>query len=180
MSNSLLTAPTPRAVTSRCARLDSHRAHPCRSADRLRTSKSHLAAMEDLLTFAMRTRMPNLLLVRAKQQRQGQNHRKVQTWLIAGRARSLRRCDSVPVLNVQMPPGPDERRFSAAALEALGAPDRNNERLAARAGHGDAHAASNRCAPARHRRSALFTVTATPLPQPAALTSITVAFLGDF
>ena len=31
-----------------------------------------------------------------------------------------------------MPPAPDERRFFAAVLEALGAPDRNNDRLAAK------------------------------------------------
>jgi type II secretory pathway predicted ATPase ExeA len=37
---------------------------------------------------------------------------------------------AVPVLKVQMPPAPDERRFFSAVLEALGAPDRNNDRLA--------------------------------------------------
>lgn len=35
----------------------------------------------------------------------------------------------VPVLKVQMPPAPDERRFFAAILEALGAPDRVTGRL---------------------------------------------------
>jgi hypothetical protein len=35
----------------------------------------------------------------------------------------------VPVLKVQMPPAPDERRFFSAILEALGAPDRLNDRL---------------------------------------------------
>ena len=89
-----------------------------------------LAALEDLLTFPKRMRMPNLLLVgptnngktmiteKFRRSHPGRDAAATET----GTAK-------VPVLRVQMPPAPDERRFFSAVLAALGAPDRASEHL---------------------------------------------------
>jgi hypothetical protein len=89
-----------------------------------------LAALEDLLTFPKRMRMPNLLLVgptnngktmiteKFRRSHPGRDAAAIET----GTA-------EVPVLRVQMPPAPDERRFFSAVLGALGAPDRASEHL---------------------------------------------------
>ncbi|TCT00180.1 TniB protein [Aquabacter spiritensis] len=96
-------------------------------------AEAALAAMEDLLTFPKRTRMPNLLLVGPSNNGKTMIVEKFRRSHLPGSG--MDRYDSavaVPVLKVQMPPAPDEKRFFAAVLEALGAPDRSNDRLAAK------------------------------------------------
>jgi type II secretory pathway predicted ATPase ExeA len=94
-------------------------------------AQAALAAMEDLLSFPKRTRMPNLLLVGPSNNGKTmivEKFRRVH--LPSAEADPREGAVAVPVLKVQMPPAPDERRFFSAVLEALGAPDRNNDRLA--------------------------------------------------
>jgi type II secretory pathway predicted ATPase ExeA len=95
-----------------------------------------LAAMEELLTFPQRTRMPNLLLVGPT------NNGK--TMIIEKFRRShpsvaasttTEGVAMIPVVKVQMPPGPDERRFFGAVLAALAFPDRPAESVARRQDH---------------------------------------------
>lgn len=86
-------------------------------------AEAALASFEDLLTFPKRTRMPNLLLVGAT------NNGKT---MIVERFRRRHPptpasatedgVANIPVLKIQMPPGPDERRFFGAILDALGFP----------------------------------------------------------
>lgn len=94
-------------------------------------AEAALAELDDLLTFPKRLRMPNLLLVgpsnNGKTMIIDKFRRTHATGICAGG------CDSavaVPVLKMQMPPAPDEKRFFGAVLEALGAPDRSSNRLA--------------------------------------------------
>jgi type II secretory pathway predicted ATPase ExeA len=96
-------------------------------------AETALSAMEDLLTFPKRTRMPNLLLVGPT------NNGK--TMIVEKFRRSHPPfaasttpdgAASIPILKVQMPPGPDEPRFFGAILEELGFPHLLTERLAAR------------------------------------------------
>lgn len=96
-------------------------------------AETALAAMEDLLTFPKRTRMPNLLVVGPT------NNGK--TMIVEKFRRSHPPfaasttpdgAASIPVLKVQMPAGPDEPRFFGAILEELGFPHMLTERLAAR------------------------------------------------
>lgn len=82
-----------------------------------------LLAMEDLLTFPKRTRMPNLLLVGPT------NNGKTMIVEKFRRAHPPTEASKtedgaahIPVLKVQMPPGPDERRFFGAILDAVGVP----------------------------------------------------------
>jgi Bacterial TniB protein len=95
-------------------------------------AEAALAAMDDLLTFPKRTRMPNLLLVGPSNNGKTMIIEKFKRDHLRDTLDVFEGAVSVPVLKVQMPPAPDERRFFAAVLEALGAPDRNNDRLAAR------------------------------------------------
>jgi type II secretory pathway predicted ATPase ExeA len=96
-------------------------------------AEAALAAMEDLLTFPKRTRMPNLLLVGPSNNGKTMIVEKFRREHMRGAAADVREgAIAVPVLKVQMPPAPDERRFFSAVLEALGAPDRSNDRLAAK------------------------------------------------
>jgi hypothetical protein len=86
-------------------------------------AEAALASFDDLLTFPKRTRMPNLLLVGAT------NNGKT---MIVERFRRRHPptpasttedgVAKVPVVKIQMPPGPDERRFFGAILDALGFP----------------------------------------------------------
>lgn len=82
-----------------------------------------LAACEDMLTFPKRTRMPNLLLFGPT------NNGKTMIVEKFRRAHPAVASEDaphgmaqVPVLNVQMPPGPDEARFFEAILDALAVP----------------------------------------------------------
>jgi type II secretory pathway predicted ATPase ExeA len=96
-------------------------------------AEAALAAMEDLLTFPKRTRMPNLLLVGPSNNGKTMIVEKFRREHMRGAGADVREgAIAVPVLKVQMPPAPDERRFFSAVLEALGAPDRSNDRLAAK------------------------------------------------
>jgi len=89
--------------------------------------------MEDLLTFPKRTRMPNLLIVGPT------NNGKT---MIVEKFRRAHPPDeasetedgvaSIPVLKVQMPDGPDERRFFGGILQALGFPHVPSESISRR------------------------------------------------
>lgn len=83
-----------------------------------------LAACEDLLNFPKRTRMPNILIVGPTNngktmivEKLRRSHPKIAA------SRTLEGLAQVPVLNVQMPPGPDEPRFFGAILKALAFPN---------------------------------------------------------
>lgn len=96
-------------------------------------AETALAAFEDLLSFPKRTRMPNLLLVGPTNngktmivEKFRRTHLPVEARLAANGAASI------PVLKVQMPPAPDERRFFSALLDALGALDRPTNQLTAK------------------------------------------------
>jgi type II secretory pathway predicted ATPase ExeA len=74
--------------------------------------------------------MPNLLLVGPSNNGKTMIVEKFRRSHLPGSEESARDgAIRVPVLKVQMPPAPDERRFFSAILEALGAPDRLNDRL---------------------------------------------------
>jgi len=93
-------------------------------------AEAALTALEDLLSFPKRTRMPNLLLVGPSNNGKTMIVEKFRRSHLPGSEESARDgAIRVPVLKVQMPPAPDERRFFSAILEALGAPDRLNDRL---------------------------------------------------
>jgi hypothetical protein len=96
-------------------------------------AEAALTAMEDLLNFPKRTRMPNLLLVGPT------NNGKTMIVEKFRRAHPLTAaCQTesgaahVPVLRVQMPAGPDEPRFFGAIVDELGYPhmltDRGSKR----------------------------------------------------
>ena len=96
-------------------------------------AEAALTAMEDLLNFPKRTRMPNLLLVGPT------NNGKTMIVEKFRRAHPLTAaCQPesgaahVPVLRVQMPAGPDEPRFFGAIVDELGYPhmltDRGSKR----------------------------------------------------
>lgn len=92
-------------------------------------AESALTAFDDLLTFPKRTRMPNLLLYGPT------NNGKT---MIVEKFRRLHEglapegtsegAASVPVLRVQMPPGPDEPRFFGAILDGLSYPHMLSDR----------------------------------------------------
>lgn len=95
-------------------------------------AQAALAAIEDVLSFPKRTRMPNLLLVGPT------NNGK--TMIVEKFRRShppIAAADTedgiarVPVLKMQMPAGPDERRFFGAILDELGMGHWPKERVAA-------------------------------------------------
>jgi len=84
-------------------------------------AEAALAAIEDVLSFPKRTRMPNLLLVGPT------NNGK--TMIVEKFRRSHPPTEvtadadgvaDIPVIRVQMPSGPDERRFFGAILDAMG------------------------------------------------------------
>ncbi len=86
-------------------------------------AEAALAALEDLLSFPQRTRMPNLLLVGAT------NNGK--TMIVEKFKRGYPRLDPAPdsdgianiaVVKMQMPPAPDEKRFFGAIMDSLGLP----------------------------------------------------------
>jgi len=95
-------------------------------------AEAALSALEDLLTFPKRLRMPNLLLVGPSNNGKTMIVEKFRREHLPGDPHAGNGAITIPVLKVQMPPAPDERRFFSAVLEALGAPDRSNDRLAAK------------------------------------------------
>jgi Cdc6-like AAA superfamily ATPase len=96
-------------------------------------AEAALAALDDVLSFPKRTRMPNLLIV-------GQtNNGKTMIVEKFRRSHPLSAATDtndgvacVPVLKIQMPSGPDERRFFGAILEKLGMGQWPRDNLAAR------------------------------------------------
>ena len=94
-------------------------------------AEAALAAIEDLLSFPKRTRMPNLLLVGPTNNGKTMIIEKFRRSHVPGDTEAARESAvRMPILKVQMPPAPDERRFFSAVLQAFGAPDRTNDRLA--------------------------------------------------
>jgi hypothetical protein len=82
-----------------------------------------LAAFEDLLSFPKRTRMPNLLLCGPTNNGKSmilQKFSRAHPLIAAGTTAD--RIAEVPVLKIQMPWAPDERRFFGAILDGLGIP----------------------------------------------------------
>jgi type II secretory pathway predicted ATPase ExeA len=95
-----------------------------------RRAEAALSALEDMLSFPKRSRMPNLLLVGPSNNGKTMIVEKFRREHLPGSEESPRDgAIRVPVLKIQMPPAPDERRFFSAILEELGAPDRMNDRL---------------------------------------------------
>lgn len=92
-----------------------------------------LAAMEDLLSFPKRTRMPNLLLVGPTNNGKTMIVEKFKRSHppVAAKA-TAEGTANIPLLKVQMPAGPDEPRFFAAILNELGFPHMKVDRLAKR------------------------------------------------
>jgi TniB protein len=92
-----------------------------------------LSAMEDLLTFPKRTRMPNLLLVGPTNNGKTmivEKFRRAHPQTPASQTESG--AAQVPVLRVQMPAGPDEPRFFGAILDELAFPHMQSDRIAKR------------------------------------------------
>ena len=92
-----------------------------------------LAAMEDLLTFPRRTRMPNLLLVGPTNNGKTmivEKFRRAHPPIPA--SDTADGAANVAVLKVQMPAGPDEPRFFGAILDELGFPHMLSDRVAKR------------------------------------------------
>lgn len=98
-----------------------------------RRAEAALIAMEDLLSFPKRTRMPNLLLVGPTNNGKTmivEKFRRAHPPIpkSAAPAGAL----TIPVLKVQMPAGPDESRFFGAILDELGLPHMLSDRVAKR------------------------------------------------
>jgi hypothetical protein len=92
-----------------------------------------LAAMEDLLAFPKRMRMPNLLLAGPTNNGKTmivEKFRRAHPPIAA--ADTADGVATLPVLRVQMPAGPDEGRFFGAILDAAGMPFGARERIAAK------------------------------------------------
>lgn len=90
-----------------------------------------LAALEDLLSFPKRLRMPNLLLVGPTNNGKTMIVEKFRrTHLANAASEPADGAALIPVLKVQMPSGPDEGRFFGAILEALGMPFNPRDRIA--------------------------------------------------
>lgn len=92
-----------------------------------------LSAFEVLLNFPKRTRMPNLLLCGPTNNGKSmvlEKFRRAHPPL--GADLSSEGIASIPVLKIQMPPGPDERRFFGAILDALALPHLASESVSRR------------------------------------------------
>ncbi|OKO92427.1 TniB [Bradyrhizobium sp. NAS80.1] len=91
-----------------------------------------LAALEDLLSFPKRLRMPNLLLVGPTNNGKTMIVEKFRRTHLAAGGEPAEGPALIPVLKVQMPSGPDEGRFFGAILDALGMPFGARDRIAAK------------------------------------------------
>lgn len=91
-----------------------------------------LAALEDLLSFPKRLRMPNLLLVGPTNNGKTMIVEKFRRTHLAVGGEPADGAALIPVLKVQMPSGPDEGRFFGAILDALGMPFGPRDRIAAK------------------------------------------------
>ena len=93
-------------------------------------AETALSACGDLLTFPKRTRMPNLLLVGPTNNGKTmivEKFRRAHPRIAA--SATAEGVADIPVLKVQMPPGPDEARFFGAILDELGFPHRPADRV---------------------------------------------------
>ncbi len=96
-------------------------------------AEAALTALEDLLTFPKRLRMPNLLLVGPTNNGKTMIVEKFRrAHLAVDAADAQDGAAIVPVVKMQMPAGPDEGRFFSAILDALGMPYAPRERIAAK------------------------------------------------
>lgn len=96
-------------------------------------AEAALSAIEDLLSFPKRTRMPNLLLVGPTNNGKTMIVEKFRrSHLPAEAAGTKDGIANIPVIRIQMPAGPDERRFFGAILDALGLPALPRDHVAAR------------------------------------------------
>jgi type II secretory pathway predicted ATPase ExeA len=96
-------------------------------------AEAALSAIEDLLSFPQRTRMPNLLLFGQTNNGKTMIVEKFRrSHLPVDAAATVTGIANIPVLKVQMPPGPDEHRFFGAILDALGVPCASADRTAHR------------------------------------------------
>jgi hypothetical protein len=96
-------------------------------------AEAALTAIEDLLTFPKRTRMPNLLLVGPTNNGKTMIVEKFRRAHPAvGAADAEGGVAVVSVVKVQMPAGPDEGRLFGAILDALGMPFSPRDRIAAK------------------------------------------------
>jgi hypothetical protein len=96
-------------------------------------AQAALAAIDDVLSFPKRTRMPNLLLVGPTNNGKTmivEKFRRSHPMLAAADAQGG--VAQMPVLKMQMPAGPDERRFFAAILDELGMGQWRGDSMAAR------------------------------------------------
>ena len=94
-------------------------------------AEAALSAMGDFLSFPKRLRMPNLLLVGPTNNGKTMIIDKFRRDHPPIEASTTREgVANIPVLKVQMPSAPDERRFFGTILDALGVPDRPNDRIA--------------------------------------------------
>lgn len=92
-----------------------------------------LSSTEDLLSFPKRTRMPNLLVVGPTNNGKTMIVEKFRRTHPSTEANATEDgIARVPVLKIQMPPGPDERRFFGAILDALAFPFAPSDRVARR------------------------------------------------
>ena len=96
-------------------------------------AESALSAMEDLLNFPKRTRMPNLLLVGPTNNGKTmivEKFRRAHPQTPA--SQTEKGAAQFPVLRVQMPAGPDEPRFFGSILDELEFPHMLTDRIAKR------------------------------------------------
>jgi hypothetical protein len=96
-------------------------------------AEAALTAIEDLLTFPKRMRMPNLLLAGPTNNGKTmivEKFRRAHLAIAAGE--TAEGAALLPVLKVQMPSGPDESGFFGAILDALGMPFSPRDRIAAK------------------------------------------------
>jgi hypothetical protein len=90
-----------------------------------------LEALEDLLVFPKRLRMPNMLLVGPTNNGKTMIVEKFRrSHCTADESRRRRKSADTPVVKIQMPAGPDEGRFFGAILDALGIAFNSRDRLA--------------------------------------------------
>lgn len=96
-------------------------------------AEAALGAMEDLLNFPKRTRMPNLLLVGPTNNGKTmivEKFRRSHPPIAANATEEG--AANIPVLKVQMPAGPDEPRFFGVILDELGFPHLLSDRVSKR------------------------------------------------
>src|SRR5258708_143427 len=93
-------------------------------------AEAAIAMLEELRSFPKRSRMPNLLIVGPSNNGKTMIVEKFCRHYAPDRKQTSRNTIRLPVMKIEMPPVPDERRFFAAISTALGAPDRGNDRVA--------------------------------------------------